>query len=907
MNRSHTRTSPFANSRRTRRGSITILICLLALGTPALPALEEDVAPAAELLTVVGDWEKSADLAGTSSAAVEGLAVEIRSGLLAGGQKRLGFQDFSGRHYEAELERLERPMPGAAVWIGKIAEYGDHSQVLLATHEGAVAGFIDTPEARYEILPRPGGQVMLKLDPSRFAACGTDETEHPVPADQLARAARSLGVDPEAVWQQASANKSTAVIEIAVLFSETTFDKIGSSSGALSVALAATAVLDTALSTSNVDAQTSLKGWEMISADDLGDSSGGGDGMVLALYSDGSGIAKANDQGWHQAHPDLGDSANSGDAFGEVLATGDFDGDGYDDLAIGIPGEDIDGESNVGAVQILYGSSSRLTSTDTDFFHQDSPGVDGGNQSGDQFGFALAVGDFDNDGYDDLAIGKPFEDLDGKSNTGRVQVMYGSSGGISTSGETILDQNVLSAAGSNENGDKFGRALAAGDFDGDGYDDLAIGAPEEDTSGDKAGQVVVVFGASGGLNTNDNQAFTQDSDGVADSTEKNDRFGFTLAAGDFDDDGYDDLVVSAPHEDTGGKDNAGVIHVLFGTSSGLTGIGSQYFDQDDVGGGTENNDYFGYTLAVGDFNNDGYEDLAASAPWENSEVGRVHLLFGRSTGLANSGFYITGGTNNGFLGMGLAAGDFDNDGFDDLAIGQPGADTSSADASGLVLIYEGSAALLTFDSSWGQSSSGITGVAEDDDEVGYALATGDFDGDGDSDLAAGSPGEGISNDSDYFKSWLGASSITTSARANYSADLVGLIVEHLTDACGSAQGVLGNTSGSSGTYYQVTDRECAVGNMTFAHELGHLLGLAHDPANAGTSGACSDARGHYVSGKGRTLMSYSTECSNNDCSRRAILSNPDVDFSFGNPSGISGSRDNARCAELTVGNVAGYN
>ena len=76
------------------------------------------------------------------------------------------------------------------------------------------------------------------------------------------------------------------------------------------------------------------------------------------------------------------------------------------------------------------------------------------------------------------------------------------------------------------------------------------------------------------------------------------------------------------------------------------------------------------------------------------------------------------------------------------------------------------------------------------------------------------------------------------------------------------------------------------------------------PANAGTSGACNDARGHYVNGKGRTLMSYSTECS--DCDRKSHISNPDVDFGFGNASGILGSRDNARCANLTVGHVAAY-
>ena len=891
-------------TRWTRKTLTTALVTALALGS-ASPMLGQASESAPDLLTSVGGWEKAGSFA--SDAAVEGLAVEIRSDLLTRGQKRLGLQDFSGRTYEAELERIERPVAGATSWIGRVAEFGDHSQVLLSTYQGQVAGYFDTPEGRYEILPRPGGHVLVRLDASRFAGCDTEDDaahDHPVSAEVFAQAARNLGVDPASVWQRAG--KSIANLEIAVLFSETSSNAAGGIPGALITALNSVLTLDMALVTSGVNARATLSGWEIVSADDLGDSSGGGDGLVNTIYSNGSGLHKDNDQQWHQANPNLGDTANSGDAFGEVLAVGDFDGDGRDDLAIGIPGEDVDGLSDVGAVQILYGSSSRLSSTGTDFYHQDSPGVAGGNQSGDQFGFALAVGDFDGDGYDDLAIGKPFEDLGDDDDTGRVQVMYGSSSGVSTSGETTLDQDTLGY--SNEDGDNFGRSLAAGDFDGDGYDDLAIGISEEDWSGDNnAGRVAVVYGASSGLTSSGNQLFDQDTSGVANSPEGGDRFGRSLAAGDFDDDGYDDLAIGAPYEDTSGKDNAGVIHILFGTGSGLTGTGSQYFNQGNVGGGTEKNDYFGHALAVGDINGDGYDDLVASAPWENSDdVGRTHLLYGSSTGLANSGMYITGGTGSGKLGLSLAVGDFDDDGYDDIAVGQPGADGSDTDGSGAVLIYSGSATLPAHDSTWTQASSGIEGAIEDDEEFGYALATGDFDGDGDTDLAVGVPGEGVSNDNDYFKSWLGASSITSTARATYSADLVGLIVEYLEDgSCGSAQTVLGSTDGNSTKYYQVTDRGCAVGNLTFAHEIGHLLGLGHDPANGG--GACGDAHGHYVSGEGRTLMSYSNQCSNNNCTRVALISNPSVDFSFGDPSGISGQRDNARCANLSVGNVAAYN
>lgn len=134
-------------------------------------------------------------------------------------------------------------------------------------------------------------------------------------------------------------------------------------------------------------------------------------------------------------------------------------------------------------------------------------------------------------------------------------------------------------------------------------------------------------------------------------------------------------------------------------------------------------------------------------------------------------------------------------------------------------------------------------------------------------------------------------------RNDVGADLVGMISE-FSNSCG--QGYLMGSPPSTGfapSAYQVTARGCAVGNLSYAHEHGHNMGLQHDPAN-GSGGSFAYARGHFVDGNYRTVMSYSTACTMG-CTRRPYFSNPNVNFQ-GAASGIADQRDNARAANQTA-------
>ena len=367
--------------------------------------------------------------------------------------------------------------------------------------------------------------------------------------------------------------------------------------------------------------------------------------------------------GWYWTTDFGGQGAEAGDVFGDRLACGDFDGDGFDDLAIGVPGEDIGAVVDAGAVNVFYGSGSGLTAAGDQLWHQDTPGVLGGAEAGDVFGDSLACGDFDGDGFDDLAIGAPGEDIGAVVDAGAVNVFYGSASGLTAAGDQLWHQNVSGVLNGAEAGDLFGSSLASGDYDGDGKDDLAVGAPGEDIGAiADAGAANVFYGSASGLTASGDQLWHQNVPGVLGGAEAGDLFGSSLASGDYDGNGKDDLAVGAPGEDVGAVVDVGALNVLYGSGSGLTASGDQLWHQDSGGimGAAEAGDLFGSSLASGDYDGDGKDDLAVGAPGEDigaiADAGAANVLYGSGSGLTASGDQLWHQDSAGIMG-GAEAGD----------------------------------------------------------------------------------------------------------------------------------------------------------------------------------------------------------------------------------------------------------
>jgi hypothetical protein len=458
----------------------------------------------------------------------------------------------------------------------------------------------------------------------------------------------------------------------------------------------------------------------------------------------------------------------------------DFNGDGFADLAVGVPGEDPHDINSAGSVHVIYGSAYGLAGNyppvDDQLWSQEQTGISDVGERDDRFGSALAAGDFDGDGFDDLAIGVPSEDLSRtKLDAGAVHILYGTRFGLTATGQRLITEDTPDVPSVARRGDRFGAALAAGDMDRFSQDDLAIGAPGEDLGGvgglNDGGAVIVLYGAPPpfGLNgLHDAQFWTQDSPGLPGSVEAGDGFGSALLTANLAGSAQADLVIGIPRESQGSLAGAGAVEIIVSSPTGLQIAGAQVWTQDSAGvlGVADAGDGFGTSLTAGDFDNDGRNDLAIGSPREDvlaAEDGAVNVLYGSPFGIGVGGgpdLWFQGSPgiqedpeSGDEMGTALAAGDFDGDGYDDLAIGAPG-EKREKDlhldqvGAGGVNVIEGSASGLSAATDFflSQDSEGfdasIEGSSESFDRFGSSLLAADFGHVGNTmDLAIGVPGE----------------------------------------------------------------------------------------------------------------------------------------------------------------------
>jgi hypothetical protein len=386
-------------------------------------------------------------------------------------------------------------------------------------------------------------------------------------------------------------------------------------------------------------------------------------------------------------------------AFGSALAPGDYNGDGYDDLAIGAPGDGVGDVAARGSVTVVYGSATGLNPASSVYVYAATPGIPGEPTPDTRFGSALAAGDFNNDGNDDLAIGAIGVNVLNHPNAGTVTVIRGTPSGITGAGAVRLQQGLGGVPGGPENGDRFGETLAAGDVNGDQFVDLLVAAPGEaiapSTSTDD-GYIALLRGSAQGITGGGSQS-------VNGTSGSHELLGASLATGDVNGDGFADVVAGAPQFGTGASNSTGRVVVLRGAATGMSTARSTSFRMGTGGvpGPAAPNLEFGRDVSLGDVTGDGRDELLASAPGRAgggaNQVGALVVLKGSASGTTAVGAQLVTQDSAGVSGVAetgdrfgnAIARDANNDGRAEVVVAAPGETVNGLHAAGVVTALVG--------------------------------------------------------------------------------------------------------------------------------------------------------------------------------------------------------------------------